>query len=109
MAHDLHAKTPGKSNDCLTRSVLSALAEDPGLEAVTIDRARQTISVATLGKADVEGIEERINRVLEEKRELFDTIFSSGVGQRPKLGLTQQEIFGLFDLKCPSGPIDAAA
>ena len=64
MAHDLHAKTPGSSNDCLTRSVLSALAEDPGLEAVTIDRARQTISVATLGKADVEGIEERINQTL---------------------------------------------
>ena len=64
MSNDLRAKPAGSPNDCLTRSVLSALAEDPGLEAVTIDRARQTISVATLGKANVEGIEARINNTI---------------------------------------------
>lgn len=53
-------------------------------------------------------IEERINQVLEEKRELFDTIFSDAHAPR-NLGLTQQEIFGLFRLKCPHGPIDLAA
>ncbi len=53
-------------------------------------------------------IEERIDQVLREKREIFDTIFSD-VEPRKNLGLTQQEIFGLFKLRCPSGPIDLAA
>jgi Zn2+/Cd2+-exporting ATPase len=35
---------------CLARSVMDTLAEVPALEAVTIDRAHQKISVATLGK-----------------------------------------------------------
>lgn len=43
-------------------------------------------------------IEERIDRVLEEKRELFDTIFSDGT-PTPKLSLNQEELFGLFNLK----------
>ncbi|HEU5125021.1 MAG TPA: cation-translocating P-type ATPase [Verrucomicrobiae bacterium] len=40
------------SSHCLTRSVVDALAAEPTLEAITIDRAQQTISVATLGKTD---------------------------------------------------------
>jgi SNF2 family DNA or RNA helicase len=53
-------------------------------------------------------IEQRINQILEEKREIFDTIFSD---TNPHLhsGLTQQEIFGLFKLRCPDGPINLAA
>jgi Cd2+/Zn2+-exporting ATPase len=39
---------------------VDTLAEEPTLEAVTIDRARQKISVATLGRADVAGLTERI-------------------------------------------------
>src|SRR5882724_4113030 len=50
---------------CLARSVAQVFAEDPTLEAVTIDRARQTISVATLGKADVPQISERIRSTIE--------------------------------------------
>src|SRR5215469_7747732 len=50
---------------CLTRSVVDALAEDPTLEAVTIDRARKTISVATLGKADVPKLTERISQTFQ--------------------------------------------
>ena len=46
--------------------------------------------------------------MLQEKRDLFDIIFSGAEGRR-KLGLTQEELFGLFQLKCPSGPIDLAA
>ena len=53
-------------------------------------------------------IEERINQVLEEKRELFDTIFSDAEPHKHS-GLTRQDIFGLFQLKCPSGPINLAA
>src|SRR5262249_55130864 len=39
-------------HSCLARSVADALSKDPALEAVTIDRAHQKISVATLGKTD---------------------------------------------------------
>jgi len=53
-------------------------------------------------------IEERIERILEEKRNLVDTIFS-GTQPHRKLGLTQEELFGLFDLRCPGGPMAAAA
>jgi Cd2+/Zn2+-exporting ATPase len=42
------------SAKCLTRSVLEVLAQEPALEAVTIDAAHEKISMATLGRADVE-------------------------------------------------------
>ena len=45
---------------CLARSVVDSLAEEPALEAVTIDRAQQKISVATLGQTDVARLTERI-------------------------------------------------
>src|SRR5258708_7319823 len=50
---------------CLARSVADALAEEPTLEAVTIDRARQTISVATLGNADVPRLTARVRASVE--------------------------------------------
>ncbi len=53
-------------------------------------------------------IEERIERILQEKRDLFDTIFSDAAAHQ-KLGLTQEELFGLFQIKCPTAPIDKAA
>jgi len=52
------------SDNCVARSVADSLAEEPGLEAVTIDRTRQKISVATLGRADVEKLTERITHKL---------------------------------------------
>jgi SNF2 family DNA or RNA helicase len=51
-------------------------------------------------------IEERIDQVLAQKRELFDTIFSD-LEPRPGLGLTQDEIFGLFRLRKPAGRLAA--
>jgi SNF2 family DNA or RNA helicase len=45
----------------------------------------------------LETIEERIDRILQEKRDLFDTIFSDRSAPR-KLGLTQEELFRLFQL-----------
>lgn len=46
---------------CLARSVAEALAEEPSLEAVTIDPAREKISVATLGRADVERLTQKVS------------------------------------------------
>src|SRR5438552_5886677 len=55
---------PKDENDptskCFARSVLDALSEEPTLEAVTINRARRTISVATLGKSNPERLSERL-------------------------------------------------
>jgi Zn2+/Cd2+-exporting ATPase len=57
---------PGK---CLARSVAQALAEDPTLEAVTVDQAHHTISVATLGQTDVPKLTERISATIQQAQE----------------------------------------
>ncbi len=84
---------------------------NPAVEDQAINRAHR-IGVAgpvTVSRfLTLDTIEERIDRILQEKRELFDTIFS-GAEAGHKLGLTQREIFGLFQLESPSGPIDIAA
>ncbi len=84
---------------------------NPAVEDQAINRAHRIgvhgpVNVTRFLMVDT--IEERIDAILQEKRELFDTIFS-GVEDRRKLGLTQEELFGLFQLKCPSVPIDLAA
>jgi SNF2 family DNA or RNA helicase len=84
---------------------------NPAVEDQAINRAHRIgvdgpVSVTRFLMLDT--IEERIDRVLQEKRELFDAIFS-GAASRRKLGLTQEELFGLFQLKCPAGPIKVAA
>jgi Cd2+/Zn2+-exporting ATPase len=45
----------------VARCVADTLAEEPALEAVTIDAAQQKISVATLGRADVEKLTQKIS------------------------------------------------
>jgi Cd2+/Zn2+-exporting ATPase len=59
--------SPGKpethhdeDEQCLARSVVATLAEEPSLEAVTIDTAHRKISVATLGRTDVEKLTKRL-------------------------------------------------
>jgi SNF2 family DNA or RNA helicase len=52
-------------------------------------------------------IEERIEQILREKRELFDMILSDA--GPASVGLSQAEIFGLFRLRGSSGPMRAAA
>jgi SNF2 family DNA or RNA helicase len=84
---------------------------NPAVEDQAINRAHR---IGVDGPVNVtrflilDTIEERIDRVLQEKRELFDIIFSGAEGRR-KLGLTQDELFGLFQLKCPAVPIKVAA
>ena len=71
MAVQTGAKADQESDQthCLARSVAQALQEDPSLEAVTIDRARKTISVATIGKTDPPKIAERIAFTLQSAQE----------------------------------------
>jgi Cd2+/Zn2+-exporting ATPase len=44
---------------------MDAFSEEPSLEAVTINRAEETISVATIGRADVPQIIERLRTTIE--------------------------------------------
>ncbi len=84
---------------------------NPAVEDQAINRVHRIGSTGPVTVSRfmmLDTIEERINRILEEKRELFDTIFSDTGCQR-KMGLTQDEVFGLFDLQSPKGPIRAAA
>jgi len=61
-----------EAGKCLARSVAEALAEDPSLEAVKVDQARHTISVATLGKTDVPKLTERISATVQHAQEAAD-------------------------------------
>jgi SNF2 family DNA or RNA helicase len=73
---------------------------NPAVEDQAINRAHR---IGAAGPTTVtrflslDTIEERIDRVLQEKRELFETIFSGAKGPG-RLGLTHDEIFGLFAL-----------
>jgi Cd2+/Zn2+-exporting ATPase len=51
---------PDEAEPCLARSVMDSLAEEPTLEAVTFDPAQQKISVATLGRTDVDKLTQRL-------------------------------------------------
>ncbi|PWU14520.1 MAG: heavy metal translocating P-type ATPase [Verrucomicrobia bacterium] len=72
------ATTPTPAPDknpeaCLARSVIKVLAEDRALEAVTINRDSNTVSVATLGQADVPKLTERISASIQRARQVQDT------------------------------------
>jgi SNF2 family DNA or RNA helicase len=73
---------------------------NPAVEDQAINRAHR---IGASGPTTVtrflalDTIEERIDHVLQEKRELFDSIFSNAEGPG-KLGLTHDELFGLFSL-----------
>ena len=48
-------------------------------------------------------IEERIDKVLREKRELFASVLGEGDNTNVSLSLNASEIFGLFDMKARHG------
>jgi Cd2+/Zn2+-exporting ATPase len=82
VADSLIADDP-KAAKCVARSVAKAFSQEPTLEAVTIDRNRQTISVATLGKTNIPGITERIRntiRVAQEADEKEPCLLLEGEG-----------------------------
>ncbi len=85
---------------------------NPAVEDQAINRAHR-IGVAgpvTVTRFIAQAtIEERIDEILEQKREIFETIFSPQGSVPKNMGLSQQEIFGLFNLHSPQGPISGAA
>ena len=78
---------------------------NPAIEDQAINRAHRigaAGSVTVTRFLALSTIEERINQVLQEKRELFDALLSDA-GPPAKAGLSQDEIFGLFNLRTPKG------
>ena len=60
------AQPERQTDTCLARSVVDTLANEPGLEAITLDPAHEKISVATIGRGPQGGIE-GLNRRLTDK------------------------------------------
>ena len=84
---------------------------NPAVEDQAINRAHRigvTGPVTVTRMLALATIEERINQVLEHKRELFDQIIGRTAAPA-SLGLSQSEIFGLFNLRTPKGAIRPAA
>jgi len=84
---------------------------NPAIEDQAINRAHRlgTAGPVTVTRMlSLATIEERINQILEHKRALFDTVIGQTAAPA-SLGLTHDDIFGLFNLRTPKGPIHAAA
>lgn len=79
---------------------------NPAIEDQAINRAHrigcksQVIVTRFISK---DTIEERIDKILTEKRELFAAILGEGDNTNKTLSLNASEIFGLFDLKARHG------
>jgi SNF2 family DNA or RNA helicase len=79
---------------------------NPAIEDQAINRAHRlgAAGAVTVTKMMATGtIEQRINDVLDQKREMFDALFSSNDSRTRNVGLSREEIFGLFDLRAPGG------
>ncbi len=78
---------------------------NPAVEDQAINRAHRigvSGSVTVTRMLSIGTIEERINQVLEEKRELFQTIL--GDTDSPRGGLSREQVFGLFKLQIAKKP-----
>lgn len=80
---------------------------NPAVEDQAINRAHRigaTASQIIVSKFICKDtIEERIDKVLQQKRELFQRVLGEGDNENHSLSLSAGEIFGLFDLKARQG------
>jgi SNF2 family DNA or RNA helicase len=84
---------------------------NPAVEDQAINRAHRigAAGPVTVTRFLASGtIEERINAVLDQKRELFNEVFAQGL-PTAKRGLTREDVFGLFNLKFPEPGSSSAA
>lgn len=75
---------------------------NPAIEDQAINRAHRIgVSAPVIVTRFIckDTIEERIDRVLREKREMAEAILGDGDNDNVSLGMNASEIFGLFDLK----------
>lgn len=80
---------------------------NPAIEDQAINRAHRigaTQSQIIVSKFICKDtIEERIDKVLQQKRELFQRVLGDGDNENSSLSMSAGEIFGLFDLKARQG------
>ena len=79
---------------------------NPAVEDQAINRAHrigQKTKVIVTKYICKDTVEERIDKVLQQKRELFAAILGEGDDTNASLSMSASEIFGLFDLKARSG------
>ncbi len=80
---------------------------NPAIEDQAINRAHRigaTQSQIIVSKFICKDtIEERIDKVLQQKRDLFNRVLGDGDTENESLSMSAGEIFGLFDLKARSG------
>ena len=84
---------------------------NPAVEDQAINRAHRigAAGSVTVTRMLASGtIEQRIDDILREKRELFDEVFADTPGPQ-SAGLSRQELLSLFDLQSPEGRIQDAA
>ncbi|MGL4943919.1 MAG: DEAD/DEAH box helicase [Thermoguttaceae bacterium] len=77
---------------------------NPAVEDQAINRAHRIGAkgaVTVTRFIAVDTVEERIDRVLQEKRELSELVLSGARGMNHSVGMNQDEIFSLFNLKKP--------
>lgn len=78
---------------------------NPAVEDQAINRAHRIGAAGTVWVKrfiSTDTVEERIDRVLQEKRELSELILSGARGLNMSSGLNQDDIFGLFNLRVPA-------
>jgi len=78
---------------------------NPAVEDQAINRAHRIGAsgpVTVTRFISTNTVEERINRTLEEKRNLSEQILSGARGINSSNGLNQEELFGLFNLQVPA-------
>jgi SNF2 family DNA or RNA helicase len=83
---------------------------NPAVEDQAINRAHRLGSVGSVTVtrlSTIDTIEQRINAILMEKRQLFQTLLPES--QHPhQLGLTRDDVFGLFPLRSPPAAVKVA-
>jgi SNF2 family DNA or RNA helicase len=101
---EYHGQIPSKRRD----AVIDQFKADPTKRVILMSYGAGSVGLNLQFFLALGTIEERINQVLEEKRELFNAILSEAAAPR-SAGLTHEQIFGLFNLQTPKGPLRRSA